>query len=113
MEATEKKVSHVPAPWTIDETENYRIKIIAPWSDKVTTENFSTFADYRGSHICEMSWNSGVPTHETAIANARLIAAAPDLLEALIACKTTLKAFLPDAFETISFAESAIKKAIG
>lgn len=36
---------------------------------------------------------------------------AVDLLEAILACEVTLKAFLPDAFATISLVETAIKKA--
>lgn len=39
--------------------------------------------------------------------------AAPDLLEALIAVKTTLDAFLPDAFATRSIVDDAIFKAKG
>lgn len=67
--------------WKIDTSEDYTVSVVSPWSTEVTSDNFSTFADYRGALICEMHYNTGVPTKETAIANAKLIAAAPALLQ--------------------------------
>jgi hypothetical protein len=74
---------HTPGPWKIDESIDYAVSVHAPWSDKVKAGNTPLFGDYRGGIICEMHYNSGVPTKEQALANAKLIAAAPELFEAL------------------------------
>lgn len=56
----------------------------------------------------------GIPTaYVSGLDNARLYAAAPDLLEALEICEITLKAFLPNAWATLQVAQTAIKKAKG
>jgi hypothetical protein len=81
-------MKHTPGPWEVSQEIPNSVVIIALWSDKVTPGNTATFGDYRGAHICELEYNSGVPTKEQAEANACLIAAAPDLLEA---CKNALE----------------------
>lgn len=47
------------------------------------------------------------------VANLRLIAAAPDLLEALEECESFLSVHRPDAVTTLSIARVAITKATG
>lgn len=64
-------------------SEEYKINIVSPWTENVKPEATPTFGDYRGAHICEMHYNTGVPTKEQALANANLIAAAPELLKRL------------------------------
>ncbi len=48
---------------------------------------------------------------EEGYANAKLIASSPELLQALIDARVTIKAFLPEAFATLQVIESAISKA--
>jgi len=43
-------------------------------------------------------------------ADKKLIASAPELLQALIDARVTIKAFLPEAWRTLEVIESAIKK---
>jgi len=75
---------HTPRPWKIDTTSQQGIiTVVSPWTDNNRVENSATFGDYRGSIICQMEYNNGVPTKEQAEANACLIATAPELLEAL------------------------------
>ena len=80
-------MKHTKGPWKVDEKTEYTISVHAPWSDRVKVVEEQTFGDYRGALICEMHYNSGVPTKEKALANAKLIAAAPDMLEV---CKSIL-----------------------
>lgn len=83
---------HTEGKWEVNEDSPYKIVVVSPWSDKVKPGNTPTFADYRGAHICYIEFNTGVPTKAQAEANARLIAAAPELLEAL---KEALKDYDP------------------
>jgi len=80
-------MKHTVGNWKIDDTIDNTISVVSPWSDKVKPEETATFGDYRGALICEMYYNTGVPTKGQALANAKLIAAAPDLLQALIILK--------------------------
>jgi len=77
------KTKHTEGKWKVDDSSEYNISVVSPWTQVVTPANTMTFGDYRGALICEMHYNSGVPTKEQALANAKLIASAPDLLEAL------------------------------
>ena len=77
-------MKHVPAPWSVNDNQDGTLYVVAPWSDKITTLNTNTFGSCHGSHICEVRYTEGgIPTKEQAIAHATMIAAAPDLLEAL------------------------------
>lgn len=69
--------------WKVDMSEEFIIRVISPWSKDITPNNTSTFADYRGAHICDIHYNTGVPKKGTALANAKLIAKSPELLELL------------------------------
>jgi hypothetical protein len=77
-------MDHTKGNWKVDESTPNTITVVSPWSQKVKPGNTSVFGDYRGAHICEMHWNTGVPTKETAMANARIISASPDMLDACI-----------------------------
>jgi hypothetical protein len=79
-----KDLKHTKGEWIVDTNDEYVVRVISPWSNDVTTENFKTFADYRGAHICEMHYNTGVPSKSQAIANAKIISACPVMLKALI-----------------------------
>lgn len=77
------KTKFTKGEWKVDTSIDYNVSVVSPWSKDVRTDNFSTFADYRGALICEMHYNSGVPTKGTAIANAKLVAAAPKMFKML------------------------------
>lgn len=99
---------HTPGPWTINHwihTENKScyfdgvLKGVNIWyghlsgcseyvlisGPKENIKKTPLFADHQGPHICDINWGGSArqEAEETAIANARLIAAAPDLLNAL------------------------------
>jgi len=80
-------MKYIPGKWKVDNNLHADIVVYAPWSENVKPGNTATFGDYRGAHICYLTYNSGVPTKEQAKANALLIASAPELLEA---CKAML-----------------------
>ena len=108
-------------PWKIDDSIEYEINVVSPWSDKVKAGNSATFGDYRGAIICEMHYNTGVPTKEQALLNAKLIASAPELLEALSHLLETMrphimKLSIKKGFSehtALAQAQTAIKKATG
>ena len=78
------KNTHTPGPWWVDETVLWRIRCNpTPQVDTGTT-------------VCEMCSDRTIA--ETA-ANARLIAAAPELLEALLAAEIALACYYPQADE--------------
>jgi hypothetical protein len=89
------KAQHTPAPWTARQEGG----IIAPWN--VTSDSLAYVAGTFGRTAQEQE------------ANARLIAAAPDLLAALQECLSVLECFKPDEVdpETTKVARVAIAKA--
>jgi hypothetical protein len=93
---------HIAGPYSVDETDPNRLVIVAPWSSAVQPGRAATFGDYRGAHIAYIEWNGGVPTLEQARANARLITAAPELLEALSAMQTQVVSLLEYQSATMS-----------
>jgi hypothetical protein len=94
------KLKHTPGPWNYSgltfETENGSFSI---WKDQ--GENGSTL-------ICEI--DKGI-RHEKANANAKLIAAAPELLENLIRCVDRLEENGMGSMSAVRRAKEAIKKA--
>jgi hypothetical protein len=92
---TTETTHHTPGPWSFHPTEgaNFSIGISG------------------GRHVADCSRNANIPTEEKA-ANARLIAAAPDLLEAAKAAVENWNHGQPRAFvrETLL---AAIAKAQG
>jgi hypothetical protein len=83
---------HTPGPWKAEENEG-------------------TWAVFDSEHFCIA--NEIGASDDFGKSDARLIAASPTMLEALLACEVTLKAFLPDAFATIAIVKEAIAKARG
>lgn len=75
---------HTPGPWIYAQDTDDRIIIAAPWSDKVRSRDSFGFGDYRGIHVAAIRHHAGagMAPRWHAEANARLIAAAPDLLAA-------------------------------
>jgi hypothetical protein len=112
---------HTPGPWQVSRDNDTTLTIVAPWSDKVRT-GAEGWGDYRGIHTASITHHSGygaVP-REHAEANAALIAAAPELLEALKELKQLLDMVLavngglpPDANGPAAKALAAILKATG
>lgn len=81
-------MNHSELPWKVEEPFASKICIVVPWSDKVKPGNTALFGDYRGGCICELEFNSGVPTKEQATANASFIVRACNNHERLVeACK--------------------------
>lgn len=77
-----KAVRHTPGPWHVHEGGNF-VKVGAAGYDEYVEEH-----SYLGGPLCVASVNRDAtddhgPNHELAMANARLIAAAPDLLAIL------------------------------
>ncbi len=92
---------HTPGPWRLENNIAYGWK----------TNPYSITVRKRGVHSVAVA---NIPakqtiTREEALANARLIAAAPDLLEALEA----VICGVPDTWEAVKNARQAIAKATG
>lgn len=83
-------MEHTQGPWIVDDSIDGEVSVIAPWSEHVKPANTNLFGDYRGGHICKIDYVQRVPTKEQAIANAALIAIAPEMLDALIAIQETI-----------------------
>lgn len=91
-------------PWRVDlAVECPNVRIVGPNGRGLAV------ALQRDPHPSE---GQGI-TDEEALANAVLIAAAPELLEALIECRRTLLAFSLDGTLADQAAEAAIAKATG
>lgn len=76
--ATTVKVAHTPGPWLFD---TFSRGVNDPRSP-VKTERGYFVQQKRGLDVCELRTQASRPAEETK-ANARLIAAAPELLQAL------------------------------
>lgn len=70
--------------WTVDTSIPYQTSIHSKWSKENPVETSATFGDYRGSVICSMQWNTGVPTKEQAEANAAFICMAVNNFDSLL-----------------------------
>ncbi len=99
--------SHTPGPWgTQDGAEVWPME--GPTS-------FVTLARVTGPW-CDSQWYGSV---EESRANGRLIAAAPELLAALIACREQLAVWVDTGsldeadFAAVKMADEAIRKAVG
>lgn len=101
-------------PWSVSDTEDYRLLVVAPWSMRVRPESASGYGDYRGLHIASIQHQNDNPcvSKAQAVANARLIAAAPDLLAA---CETARERMVEAGWHPSTYAvlEEAIVKATG
>ena len=92
---TTESVKHTPGPWK---------------HVRATNNGSGGYIDSDDVQICEIAWQ-----HDTAIdkANARLIAAAPDLLEALISVEEYVSSTEKDHHGPSLTAQAAIAKATG
>ena len=119
MNTTETKAQHTPGPWRTGEEHKGAISIygrsVDPFDDRPMTD--------RDTFLCAV--RAGRWTYEQA-ANARLIAAAPELLNRLTDCADDIDAaikrveleggrimagWITDARETLKQARAAIAKA--
>ncbi|WP_211837982.1 hypothetical protein [Proteus terrae] len=97
---------HTPAPWVVEDNRTYfEIRAV---------DNYSHLADICGSQI---TYDDGIHSKDgVAYANACLIAAAPELLEALVELTESAKQYidgLGDLSDAIDTAKAAIAKALG
>jgi hypothetical protein len=98
---------HTPGPWSVDAED----------SDLFTQETHRIWINADGMHICYVDG----PRNPERLANARLIVAAPDLLEALIFYMSAFgqhlefqgQKFDEQQIEADKKARAAIAKAIG
>lgn len=90
---------HTPGPWTA----------ICPPSSSLTTRMIQGSNSEIVAHIGPQGWARDV---DVEVADARLIAAAPDLLAALRLCAATMERRFGDCFE-VAKARKAIAKAEG
>lgn len=95
---------HTPGPWLFNDNSEY-------W----TTHPFSVTVRKRGVHAVAVA---NIPARATielseAKANAQLIAAAPDLLDALVTMPQGMSSSDQDWWDWVDKARSAIDKATG
>lgn len=116
IERLEAAGEHTPGPWSIHPHHAYDVvpqdhigRPMGGSSDPDTDR--ATYAQ----EICAMHWPDPHRSRAEVQANARLIAAAPDLLEAVVALRSSLMTFVgPDdaiAQAVLSIADAAILKA--
>ncbi len=98
-EENEMTTKHTPRPWLFDEGR-----------DAITTHNRITNGETRIATV-ELGWAE--PLESEQIANARLIAAAPDLLEALIELADCGAEAWGEDRPCVKWARAAIARATG
>jgi hypothetical protein len=79
--------THIPGPWHLVEYDN-AFHVCRKWDGNVRPGDTQTYGSCYGAHIADVEHqgdDAPVVTRAQAEANARLIAAAPDLLAALLA----------------------------
>ena len=106
------EAKYTPGPWTPEFGEAYRVRA------KQDGGQVAIMMNLKGRHGL-----AGRRTGDEVAANARLIAAAPELLEALLSAKNTLVAFKfqpgdancwePHDEENLALVDAAIAKATG
>jgi len=105
---TATKVSHTPGPWTLIELGSHNFQVTA----KGQTAGYEEY----DVALCIVSQWDGEPPAEQIQANARLISAAPDLLEACEAAKLAFRAVpkrTKDYSYQLDLLNAAIAKARG
>ena len=109
------QTKHTPGPWTAF-IEGQEQQFGASHSI-CAGKHLACIAEVPLSCDASTSGEDGMTVigHDEAIANARLIAAAPELLEALRRCIGSLRAVSPggDGDPDVEFARAAVSKAIG
>lgn len=82
------KLNTTPSPWYFKETDENTIEILRKYDSEVSPATHDGYGSCFGIHIAKLKHqneNSCV-SKKTALANARLISAAPEMLEILINC---------------------------
>lgn len=79
------EAKHTPGPWYVAyHDDEPAIEICRKWDETVRPGSTDTFGSCYGAHIARIKYTTtGVPTKAQAEANARVIIAAPRLLDAL------------------------------
>ncbi|WP_272658192.1 hypothetical protein [Providencia sp. PROV108] len=95
---------HTPAPWLIEERD-----INGKWDDKyfgIQTMEIDS---------CEYMYllDSTVVGYEQSLANAHLIAAAPELLSELIRLRNIVASYKQDSGDNLDITDAVIAKALG
>ena len=107
---------HTPGPWKIHDDNENTLDVIAPWSTTVRPESASGYGDWRGITVSTIRHQDDNPcvSKDQASANAALIAAAPELLEALKAlrnwCDEEINGAPPEYRRIMGRADAAIRK---
>ncbi len=78
---TQHNASHTPGPWTVVDGQD----MANPFTVRAPLGNipYGLMGDYRGNIVADIKQNGADPLSGMAEANARLMAAAPDLYDAL------------------------------
>ena len=98
---------HTPGPWFVPD-QTYARNLTVEVDDGIACPGSGGAMSYT-TDVCVLGWN-GTPEWD---ANARLIAAAPDMLEALRSVVDTCRADCPAGLPALSDARAAIAKATG
>lgn len=80
------KLKHTPGPWSTAEIDDYTILLRSKWSEENKPGSSDGYGSCLGIHISEFKHQNDNPcvSKKTAMANAILCAAAPEMLEVLI-----------------------------
>jgi hypothetical protein len=103
--------AHTPGPWEyIASNENHGPYVVAPWGSDIA--DCYTMSNLSDRAVCNGGTSKPIPfQHEAADANARLIAAAPDMLAALKDMNLPIDAarqayeFAPNSYTAAALAE--------
>lgn len=113
VKAAEAK--HTPGPWEyVPSNENHGPYVVGPFGGDIA--DCYTMSNLRDSAICNGGTSKPIPFfHEMADPNARLIAAAPDMYEALKECRDQLWHLAKDKINNpwLKQASAALAKARG
>ena len=101
---------HTPGPWSVGEVSHKKQRVDIDSLHADQTVGHQTWRGLARAYGCE-----DMPAEGTAVmlANARLIAAAPELLEALVAALKLIEIVMPIEGDVTRKARAAIAKATG
>lgn len=108
---------HTPGPWVVHEGDEIDVRSTNP-ADLAQAPIYYCIAENVGGHVHGENFDD----YSEVLANAQLIAAAPDLLEALVQCRAALITAIADVTDStgkqvierrIATASAAIAKAKG